>query len=430
MTDAIITNIINNIFHVAWFYNLVLEPKYGKKKTFFITVLTGLLFQGVIVAIFTGSSLNHYTYFLAYLLTAVVFEGIFVCVLSVSHPAKSTFLISAYYCLWTFIYGLISLLTGSFAGAGNAPVWILRIFLNLIFLSLYVGFFKNRMIQIYRQMQSGYGMIAVISSMTFVMMSVLLFYNEYKQERDMEHIFMMAISYGFLLIVYVLLFYFMAQANHAHQLKQMRLHEKLLLEQISSYEKIEQNARQARHDIRHHNLVVMELAIQKDCEGILEYLEEYERVEAQKQEKKYCKNHALNSLVSAYSKRAKQQGIAFYAEIHLEDALVVLDVDLVSVLANMMENAVHGCMKIQGEREIEVRVQQTNQIILMLCKNSCKDDILFCNGLPQAQDHEGTGVRSILNTVAKYTGDADFSAREGKFICRVLLNGNDSIETR
>ena len=203
MTDAIITNIINNIFHVAWFYNLVLEPKYGKKKTFFITVLTGLLFQGVIVAIFTGSSLNHYTYFLAYLLTAVVFEGIFVCVLSVSHPAKSTFLISAYYCLWTFIYGLISLLTGSFAGAGNAPVWILRIFLNLIFLSLYVGFFKNRMIQIYRQMQSGYGMIAVISSMTFVMMSVLLFYNEYKQERDMEHIIMMAISYGFLLIVYV-----------------------------------------------------------------------------------------------------------------------------------------------------------------------------------------------------------------------------------
>lgn len=427
MTDALITNIINNIFHVAWFYNLVLEPRYGKKKTFFITVMTGLIFQMVLVALFTGGSRTHITYLLAYLLTAAVFEAMFVCVLSVSHPAKSAFLISAYYCLWTFIYGVIAFFTGNFAGAGNSLVWILRIFLNLIFLSLYLGFFKEKLMQIYRRMQSGYGLIGVISGMTFVMMSVLLFYNEYKQERDLGHIFMMSVSYGFLLIVYVLLFYFMAQANHMQELKDVRLHEKLLQEQINSYEQMEQNARQTRHDFRHHNLVVMELAHQKDCEGILQYLKEYERIEEAKQERKYCKNPALNSLISAYARKAAQKDILLSVDVRLEDMLFVSEVDLVSVFANMMENAVRGCLKTEGQRKIELRVHQTNQILLILCKNSCADNIIFCNGLPQAPDHEGIGVKSILNTVSKYDGDADFSAGEGIFTCRIFLNGNDSM---
>ena len=425
MTDALITNIINNLFHVIWFYSLVLEPRYGKKKTFLITVMTGVLFQVGITALFASDIMSHYTYLKAYLLTVVVFEGVFVCVLSVSHPAKSAFLISAYYCLWIFIYGVISLFTMSWAGAGNPGIWGLRVFLNLLFLSLYLGFFKKRLIRIYRQMQSGYELIAVISGMMFVMMTFLLFYNEYKQERDAGHIFMMALSYGFLLIVYVLLFYFMAQANHVQELKQVRLHEKCLMEQLSTYEKIEQNARQTRHDFRHHNIVVMELAEKRDYEGILQYLKEYERIEAEKQERSYCRNHALNSLLSAYAKKAGQEGIDISVEVHLEDTLCISEVDAVSVLANMMENAVHGCMEMEGKREIEVRVKQANQILLMLCKNSCAADILFCNGLPQSHDHEGVGVKSIENTVAKYAGDVDFSARDGVFICRVLLNGND-----
>lgn len=424
--DALITNIINNIFHVVWFYNLALEPRYNKKKTFLITAGTGILFQVAVCFLFGGNSRNGFTYLTAYFLTAAVFMGLFLCVLSASHPAKSAFLVSAYYCLWIFIYGLISFITRGGVGAGNAAIWGLRIFLNLFFLFLYRWLFQKKLADIYRQMRSGYGMIAVISCMTFVMMSLLLFYNEYTKVSDLGHIFMMTVSYGFLLMVYILLFYFMAQANHMQELKQMRMHEKLLQEQLGSYERIEQNARQARHDIRHHNLVVMELARQKDCAGILRYLEEYGQVEEAKRETRYCKNHALNSLVSAYGKRAEQEGVAFQAEIQLGDAPGVSEVDLVSILANMMENAVHGCMEAKGERKMAVRVRQVNQVLLLLCQNSCADGILFCDGLPQAQNHEGVGVMSILNTAEKYAGTAHFSAEDNRFTCQVLLNGRDS----
>lgn len=425
MSDSIITNIVNNIFHAIWFYNLALEPRHGKKTTLLITILTGIFFQ-VFIIICAQLGLSRVVFFLAgYVLTAVVFGGVFLFLLSASNPAKSMFLISAYYCLWTFIYGLISLVTQSGAGAGGYAVWGMRIGLNLFFLFLYRRFFRKKLLYIYRQMQSGYGMITCISILTFVMMTFLLLYNAYHKEKNASHIFIMTVCYLFMLIVYMLLFYFMAQANHAHQLRLIQMHEQLLMAQIESYEKIERSARQTRHDFRHHNMVVMELAERQDYEGILTYLTEYERIEDEKLDRIFSKNYAVNSLISAYMRKAEQNGIDMDADIRLDKTLCVSDVDLVSIFSNILENAVHGCAQSDGRRRIAIVAQQKNSMILLKCENSCKDDVHFCNGIPQAKDHEGIGMESILNIVEKYNGDVHFTAEDGVFSCSVLL-GNCS----
>ncbi len=428
MYEAFITNIVNNIFHVIWFYNLVLEPKHHKRKTLFITVLTGIVMQ-LIILISAQLGLPKMLFIVsAYLLTAVVFGSVFLFLLSASNPLKAVFLISSYYCLWTFIYGLISLVTQSMAGAGGLAVWGLRIGLNFLFLFLYRRFFKQTLLRLYRQMQSGCGMTACISSLTFVMMTILLFYNEYHKDKNAAHIFIMTLCYLFMLIVHMLLFYFMAQANHAHQLRLMQMHEQLLKAQMEAYEKIERNARQTRHDFRHHNMVVMELAERQDYKNILQYLAEYERIEDEKFDRKFSKNYAVNSLISAYMRKAQQRGIAMSAEIRLDKTLGVSDVDLVSIFSNILENAVNGCARVTTARRIEIVAQQKNAMILLKCENSCADDIHFCNGIPQSKDHEGIGVESILNIVEKYSGDVHFTAENGIFCCSVLLRNCSHFE--
>lgn len=421
MYETLITNIVNNIFHIVWFNNLVLEPKYDKRKTLFITILTGIVFQSAVLAA-TRLELPRMVFFLgAYIVTAIVFGSVFLFVLSASSPKKAVFLLSAYYCLWTFIYGLISLTTQSAAGAGGYGVWGLRFGLNLLFLFLYRRFFKKKLLYIYRQMKSDYGMITCISGLTFVMMSFLLFYNEYHIEKNVTHVFIMTLCYLFMLIVHMLLFYFMAQANHAHQLRLMQMHEQLLLAQMEGYEKIERNARQTRHDFRHHNMVVMGLAERQDYKGILEYLAEYERIETEKFDRKFSKNYAVNSLISTYMQKAKQSGIEMNADIRLGKTLCVSDVDLVCVFSNMLENAVNGCAQAAKSRRIEIVAHQKNAMLLLKCENSCTDEIHFCNGIPQAKDHQGIGVESILNIAEKYSGDVHFSAEHGIFRCSVLL---------
>ncbi len=421
MYEALITNIINNIFHVIWFNNLVLEPRHGKRKTLLITVSTGIFLQSFFL-IAAHPGLPRVVFFLgAYLLTAIVFGSVFLFLLSASNPKKAVFLISAYYCLWTFIYGLISLVTQSGVGAGSYAVWGLRFGLNLFFLFLYCRFFRKKLLYIYRQMQSGYGMITCISCLTFVMMTFLLLYNEYHKVKNASHIFTMTLCYLFMVIVHMLLFYFMAQANHAHQIRLMQMHEQLLMAQMEVYEKIERSARQSLHDFRHHNMVIMELAERQDYEGILKYLTEYERIENEKLDRKFSKNYAVNSLISAYMRKAQQSDIEMNADIRLDKTLCVSDVDLVCLFSNILENAVHGCAQTLKPRKIKIVAQQKNSMILLKCENSCIDDIRFYNGIPQAKDHEGIGVESILNIVEKYNGDVHFTANNGVFECSVLL---------
>ena len=209
-----------------------------------------------------------------------------------------------------------------------------------------------------------------------------------------------------------------------YQLRQLKLHEELLTAQLSGYEQIERDAKQTRHDLRHHNTVIANLAKQENYAGILAYLEEYARIEEEKAFPLYSTDPALNSLFLAYRKKAEKEGIDFNILVRLQETAGISSVDLVSILANMLENAFKGCLKAK-EHLTEIRAQKKNNVVILDCRNTYDGQILFRDGLPCADDHEGIGVKSIQSTAAKYDGSAKFYEKGGLFICRALLNARE-----
>lgn len=421
--DALITNVINNVFHMVWLNAILLEPKYSRKKSVLITVLAACAFQVAAAVLIGGGAMGRLTYLAGYLLAVVVFGGTFVFGLSAAHPSKSLFLVSSYFCLWTFIYGVISVVTKTYAGAGNEAVWLMRIGLNLFFLLWYFCYFRERLRRVYRNMGNGFGTVAMISFLAFFMLSVLLVYNELRKKQDLAQIFLMVSVYTFLIAVYVVLFRFMVQSEREQQLKELQFREKLMLAQLKSYGEMEWDAKQTRHDIRHHNMVVMELARKRDCDGILAYLEEYEEREEEKNARRFCGNFAMDSVLSAYVKKAEAAGICVETQVQAWGTSRISDYDLVSILANVLENAVHGCLQAEGKRRMKVCIWQKKTKLVIVCSNDCGRDILFQDGIPKARGRDGIGVESILRTAGKYEGNVDFSAEGGMFTCRVILNG-------
>lgn len=424
MAEALITNLINNIFHSVWLYNLALEPRHGRRGQIVFAALFTVFEEMsalTLVILHVPSNLIHLVGFMFF---AVILILSFLCTLSASHPAKSAFLLCSYLCLWTFIYCFISLVTNSSAGAGDAAIWGLRIGLNFFFLFVYRLFFRGRLKRIYLEVQGGYGMLTVISVMTFVLMSAITIYHNHLTKIGAPNAPVVIISYLFALMVYILLFYFLKQTTRMYQLRQLKLHEELLTAQLSGYEQIAQDAKQTRHDFHHHNTVIANLAKQKDYAGILSYLDEYERIEEEKAVPQYSKVPALNSLFLAYQKKAEQKGSDFKVRVRLQEISGISSVDLVSVLANMLENAFKGCLTAK-EHRVEIRAQKTGSVVLLDCRNTYDGRVLFRDGLPRAKDHEGIGAESIRSTAAKYDGNAEFFDQDGIFICRVLLNARD-----
>lgn len=431
--NALITNIINNIFHMIWLCCIALEPKHSWKKTVMIMAGTSIFFQffalillrymGIYTVLHDVSAPGFKVhYVIGYIVAVFIFGGIYLFVVSASHPAKSLFLLSSYFSLWTLIYLIISMVTRTVSGAGNIQIWLLRIGLNLFFLILYFSFFRKRLLRIYKEVNSGYGTVSTLSILAFIMMTFLILYNESVQNRDFLYISMIFISCGFVMMVYVMLFRYIGQSDHARRLKQMESHEELLRAQIDSYEEMEQNIRRTRHDFRHHNMVVAAYAKDGDCQGILSYLQEYEDKEEGKYTRIYCVNSAVGNVLSVYVGKAKQKGIEIDTQIELCETGEISDYDLVSILANILENAINGCIQTDGDREIGISIRNKDKKLILICHNTCLPDIVFKNGRPQNKNRDNVGIESILNSVEKYSGDVDFCIKDGKFFCRVILN--------
>lgn len=223
------------------------------------------------------------------------------------------------------------------------------------------------------------------------------------------------------LSVFLLLFYVLSGSAEEYRFAQLQLYEGILSQRKASCDRLDRRARQMRHDIRHHNVVVAELAKKGDCAGILSYLREYDAVEW-KQQTRYCSNSAVNSLVTGYVKRAEREGIVFRMLLRLGEDTPVADVDLITVLGNMAENAFLGCQDAR-ERRVEIVVRHRGGGILIMCQNTCPEETFF-----SGKGREGTGISSIRRIAAKYGGSADFHAEDGLFICRVLLNRRTEVQ--
>lgn len=424
-TLGILTGILaNNIFQTIWLCCIVVEPKHSRKATMSIAVGISLIYTFVALAIcllcFRMFSIPA-GIFAGYAVGIATYAVTFCFVLSASHPVKSLFFYTGYYSIYTVILIVVAVVTNTYT-LGNGVVWVLRAVLNLAVLICYQLFFRERLFRMYREMRSNYGVMSIISGMCLLIETLFMFYNMKMGRRELFFDVLLLVSCTFTIAVYAVVFHHMAHLDYVSRMKQLQANEKFLQAQIDSYKKMGESAKQTRHDFRHHTMVVMEYAKNKDYEAILSYLSEYDKNERGKYQATFCRNHAADTVLSAYVSRCEQNGIEISADIHLEENERISDYDLVTILANILENSVNGCMEADGKRQIDISIGPKGSKLVIVCKNTCVGDIPFEDGLPKNREREGIGVESILNTAAKYNGVVDFSASDKTFVCQAILN--------
>ncbi|KAI4447629.1 hypothetical protein C823_002148 [Eubacterium plexicaudatum ASF492] len=70
-------------------------------------------------------------------------------------------------------------------------------------------------------------------------------------------------------------------------------------------------------------------------------------------------NLAVNGILLAYAKKARRQNIQVVMDIRLEENLPIRDIDWIAILANMFENAIHGCAGSgQPQQVIDIYISQ------------------------------------------------------------------------
>ena len=213
----------------------------------------------------------------------------------------------------------------------------------------------------------------------------------------------------------------LSSINHMSEAAEKRAVEtqnKLLVAQIEA-ESVQLAAdRQARHDRRHHNLVMLEFASNNDIESVREYLASLVDGEGDARgDVRHCENVTVNTVLTVYERRAVEEGISVNISAKASRDLSVLPQDLVVVIANLFENAIHAASKLKsGNKHIDIHVKDSAQRLLIKVENPCKANLTFDETL------YGIGIRSVISTTNKYEGMYDFAAEDGIFCAKISLN--------
>ena len=125
-------------------------------------------------------------------------------------------------------------------------------------------------------------------------------------------------------------------------------------------------------------------------------------------------------MLKIFHQKAAAQNIAMYVCAAVKPNLSVPSPSLVTVVANILENALHGAMEANAENpQITVSIKHKSGRLVISCENTCIKALHF----DEMPDYlQGIGVHSVISTAEKFGGTCRFSAADGVFHCMVVMD--------
>ncbi|NLB91086.1 MAG: GHKL domain-containing protein [Clostridiales bacterium] len=187
------------------------------------------------------------------------------------------------------------------------------------------------------------------------------------------------------------------------------------------------NTRALRHDLRHHLITISHLASEDKIQNIKSYIEELVQEVSQSQQKIYCKNPAVNAIVSHYLSLAVEQKVLVEARLELgEDMESTLTMDLCILLGNLLENAVEACQEVKEDSKfIRILSKETENTLSFIIENSFNGAFYEEHGYYHSRKKQwkekGVGLASVNAICNKYNGFPSYETTKDTWTVSLLL---------
>lgn len=191
-------------------------------------------------------------------------------------------------------------------------------------------------------------------------------------------------------------------------------------------EKIEE-ARRIRHDLRQHLYVAQTMLNQGRTEELARYLEEYLQINRQvlTQPLQFCQLQAVDAILTYYSELFRRESRSFEFTGQFPPLPQSINIDLCTLLGNLLENGLEAVRRQKKEEESFVRIHvcMIQKKLLIQVANSYTFSVKsYKNRFYSSKREElGIGTLSIRMIAERYGGYAHFSGADGVFTAKVFL---------
>ncbi len=171
--------------------------------------------------------------------------------------------------------------------------------------------------------------------------------------------------------------------------------------------------RSFRHDFKNHLAVLDGLVASGDMERAKDYLGGLLESAKGLSFPAYTGNRVADFLLSEKLGQAMASGALVEASLSLPEPCPIEDLDLCTILANALDNAVAALSKLPCPKHLCVSGERQGDFLLLRFENTCAD-----GPVPSM----GTGLSNIKEAVGRYRGAMDYGKSDGNFVLKLLLD--------
>lgn len=405
--------------HVVVVYHMP-ERRHCKWKFVLLSCLYAVSFVCMGIYMYMASGIKM---LLIYLGIAVCLFFFF-CIVSKECFPKKSFLFLTYFGLFSIIDNSLKLMVTLFlprlpALPGFYLVNVLRTALLLLILALYKRY-AAPVIQSLADIKKGRWWNLALIALLFYLLQVAVTALYVGNTMSATYLLFLFITISLVMCaVYAVVFSNISYMKKDAEAELIRLNAEHFSSRLSALQNAEETNRRLRHDMRHHIDMIAAYAKTGNNAAILAYIGECKNEISEAAVKQYSVNRTVNSILSVYAGKAEENDIDFSVKCNATRELEVREIDLIALLGNLLENALHGCQESGKEnKRIEIHIRLQTKRLIILCNNTCSDYLELADGLPVKKS---IGVSSILSVCRKYDGNLDYRIEnETCSVCAVL----------
>ena len=301
------------------------------------------------------------------------------------------------------------------------------------FLVLYFSMYKK-----HRTMFIGWRFRLYFILWEVVMIAILFLpFTEFVAESEREKYMGYELGIIMLALCIVIPFFFMIIISRRYVMDKTLLQEEYIsaeLDYINQYKKNQTEIRAFRHDIINNLAMLSALHEEKNYEGAKDYIDTLLGNVKSMSPKYITGDEMLDCIVGMKAAKMDEEGISFSLEGVIDGGLGMKAVDICSIFANALDNAIEACEKIPKDldRWIKLSVKRTDKFFLIKLENSMNEEEqnqplsrLFDEGeritTKKDKAHHGFGVQNMKETILRYEGIDNVEIEDGVFILSIVI---------
>ncbi|WP_270838766.1 sensor histidine kinase [Peptacetobacter hiranonis] len=193
------------------------------------------------------------------------------------------------------------------------------------------------------------------------------------------------------------------------------------------YEKVEESQNQIRrlyHDMNNHlyNIQMMN----KSSEDASDYIVSLQNELNEARKTRVSGNSLFDIIVDEKINICKNKGIEFDIDVDSKNTGFIKNMDMSSILANILDNAIEACDKMTSNKKyIKLTSMWADDMFVIICENSKENEVKkigdrFITDKLNKSEH-GIGIKSVEKSVKNYDGNMMIFCDDNLFKVKIMI---------